>query len=53
MKIDNRLATKELIAAIRRTDFDCAEWPEDVLEKLALELLVELCANGMFIVKLV
>lgn len=53
MTIDNQAVKKALAEAMKRSSYDCADWDMDVLESLALEILVTLGSQGMFIIKLV
>lgn len=50
MKIDNRKAQKAIAEAMKYSDFDCTMWDMDILEALALEILVSIGGKGMFVV---
>ena len=50
MKIDNEKAKKAIAEAMKYSDFDCTSWDVDILEALALEILVVLGGKGMFVV---
>jgi hypothetical protein len=52
MQIDNPKAKKAIAEAMKHTDFDCADWEMVTLEAIALEILVQLGAKGMFVVTL-
>ena len=53
MRIDNPKAKTALVLALKDCGYDCCTWDYEVLESLALEIIVSLGARGLFIVDMI
>lgn len=53
MKIDNPKAIEMIVKAIKNSELDCSLWDLKTCKELAIEIIVSLGSEGMFVVKLV